>query len=123
MHSASSSCDTITSWISTLSVNDNNLSIIEAAGPLEASHFAKENWQSFWRFYQAEWFFRVWVIQEAQQCEKVQLLCGDLEIEWGFVAIAATKAWTRALGDYVTHWKKDLFPSYAGFINANLMWD
>jgi hypothetical protein len=88
-----------------------------------AKEFPVTRWRSFWHFYQADWFFRVWVIQEVRQNMDIWLLCGKSEIEWSFVALSASWAWLGAIQDYKTHWKKECFLSYNGFINTHFMWD
>lgn len=123
MHYPSGSRKVIDTWLTTLATNDNNLAAIQAASPLEASDFPKAAWQSFSNFYQAEWFFRIWVNEEVQTSREALLLCGDFEIKWTYVTVAATKVWGKAFGDDVIHWKKQLLPDYGGFINVNLMWD
>ena len=125
-HYIHSSCDPgspITSWLSTLPANNDKKKVIREASLVKAMNFPHTKWQSFWHFYQADWFFRVWVIQEVRQQLDVWLLCGDSEIEWNFVGLATSWAWLQAGRDIETHWTKDHFISLAGFANANLMWD
>ncbi|KAF1844477.1 uncharacterized protein K460DRAFT_282392 [Cucurbitaria berberidis CBS 394.84] len=90
---------------------------------MRTTDFTHAEWQSFYDFYQADWFFRVWVVQEVLQISDVCLLCSKFEIEWNFIALSASWAWLGAIQDYSTHFKKEYFPSYNGFINANFMWD
>lgn len=51
-------------------------------------------WLHLGRFFDIPWFFRVWVIQELQSCNEVQVLCGEETVEWKTVALVA--AWLRA---------------------------
>jgi Heterokaryon incompatibility protein (HET) len=78
------------------------------------------SWKQLWHFYQADWFFRVWVIQEVQSSTYVRLLCGEEEIEWDYVALAANWA-CYARNTNVKLWKRDYVPSFDGFRNASLM--
>lgn len=125
-HRIHENCDPgapIASWLSKLPAENDKGKVISEAYPIKAKDFPRARWQSFWNFYQAGWFFRVWVIQEVRQKLDVWLLCGAFEIEWDLVALSASWAWIGANKDFITHWRKHYFPSYSGFINATLMWD
>lgn len=52
---------------------------------------SSSSWQSMWRYYDQAWFTRVWVIQEAQACSDVRVICGSFTIGWEFVALVS--AW------------------------------
>lgn len=81
------------------------------------------DWRSFWMFFQAQWFFRVWVIQEVQSNKDVRMFCGDAEIEWHFVALAASWARYASWRHPEFNFKKKFFPSLQGFENACFMWE
>ncbi|KAH8708471.1 hypothetical protein GQ44DRAFT_462154 [Phaeosphaeriaceae sp. PMI808] len=115
--------DDLSIWMKALAASDNKESCIEAAGVLERTDFSREQWRSLSKFYQSTWFFRVWVVQEIQQSQEAQLLCGDLAIDWGCVALAATKVRLRMSRDGVIDWRKEFFLEIGGLTSANLMWN
>jgi len=89
-------CDpggSIATWLSTLSAKYEKRKMIIEAYPIKAEEFSRAQWRSFWHFYQAGWFFRVWVVQEVRQTLDIWLLCGDLEIESDLIALSASWAW------------------------------
>ncbi|CAI6338039.1 unnamed protein product [Periconia digitata] len=90
---------------------------------LEEISYTIPSWKMLWRFFQSEWFFRVWVIQEVRDCADVWLLCGEEKIEWDLVALAANWVLHSADRDDMIEWRKEYYPSYHGFRNAFLMWD
>jgi hypothetical protein len=111
----------LSSWLSTLSAHDSVAEVVTNACALRAEDFPDESWDAFWRFYQAPWFFRVWVIQEVRRNSNIWLFCGALKIDWGFVALAATWIWHGLEKDSRTHWTRKHFASRSGFMNASLM--
>jgi hypothetical protein len=123
IHNNSNSGLKLSSWMSVLSDASHKGEKISTAYPIKATAIAKADWEYFWKFYQAPWFFRVWVIQEVRQTADVRLLCGDFEIEWNFVGLSAMWVWLGATQDSSMDWKHDCFPSFSGFKNASLMWD
>jgi hypothetical protein len=50
-------------------------------------------WEDLRLFFDLPWFFRVWIIQEVQNCEDVQVLCGEDVVSWDIVTLVA--AWLR----------------------------
>lgn len=80
-------------------------------------------WHMIWQFFQREWFFRVWVIQEVQACPNTWLLCGEKTIEWDHVVLAANWTLYAPYRDNTINWKVHHFPTYGGFHNAFFMWD
>ncbi|KAE8443131.1 hypothetical protein EG329_002300 [Mollisiaceae sp. DMI_Dod_QoI] len=81
------------------------------------------DWQLIWKFYQSAWFFRVWVIQEVRGCMEISLLCGEEEIEWELVVLAANWVSHAFDRDPKIHWTMNYLPSFTGFQNAFFMWD
>ena len=51
-------------------------------------------WENLGHFFDLPWFFRVWVIQEVQSCDNVQVICGEDIMDWNMVTLVAT--WFRA---------------------------
>ena len=80
-------------WFKLLLAEQDRPQLLKKLRKVRILDATKVNWKSFWLFYQAEWFFRAWVIQEVQQCSNVRVLCGEREVEWHFVALAAS--WIR----------------------------
>jgi hypothetical protein len=116
-------CASFPCWLLSLPCEDDKEAIITRAYPISPTEFTETQWNAFWSFFQAKWFFRVWVIQEVRQSLNVWLACGDRQIEWSIAALAASWVWSGVPRNYGTHWKKDYFPSYHGFSNTHLMWD
>lgn len=123
IHEECSSSVPIASWLLTMPAANNKEKVISGANAIKAADFPRANWLSFWGFYQAEWFFRVWVIQEVRQHQDTRLLCGNHEIEWNYVALSASWALLRPIHDYTAHWRRTYFPSYDAFTNSNFIWD
>jgi hypothetical protein len=125
-HCIHNSCDpgiSMTSWLSKMTTKNKKVKMMSEVSKIIAADFPRTSWQSFWNFYQADWFFRVWVIQEVRQQQYVLLLCGDFEIAWNLVALSASWAWLGAIHDLETPWKRDYCPFYDGYVNTNFMWD
>lgn len=72
LHTMSASKDKIMTWMSGLSTYE-----IFHTGYIELSDYSKFQWLSLWNFYEAAWFFRVWVVQEVQNSKQVRLLSGE----------------------------------------------
>jgi hypothetical protein len=83
--------------------------------------FPTTRWLGLWQFYQADWFHRVWVIQEIQQASDAWLLCGSSKIEWDSVSITATCINIEVQRDLCGNWDKEYFPSMDGFINTGFI--
>lgn len=115
--------DSLDRWLRLVPFDDDKGSWLSNAYAISPTDFPVAAWRSLWQFYQAPWFFRVWVIQEVRQGPDVSLLCGSSEIEWNLVALTASWIWFMTTQDSTFHWKREFFPLYDGFVNANLMWD
>lgn len=113
----------IDSWVTRLAASGDSISIVLATAKLEATDFDVQDWKAFYKFYEAEWFSRVWVVQEVQQGKDAQLLCGDFELPWDWVGLAAAKVRADAVGDHVFDWTRFLFQSLEPFLNAETMWN
>jgi hypothetical protein len=111
------------SWLAKLRKATDRTQIVMKTNFAEFEEVSRTSWQPFWHFYQSDWFFRIWVIQEVRRCPNIWLLCGEEEIEWDFVALAANWICHSASRDCTIHWKRDHFPSYNGLRNAFFMWD
>jgi hypothetical protein len=48
------------------------------------------SWLSFFRFFELPYFCRVWIAQELQSNQKIRAICGKVEIDFGYIALAAT---------------------------------
>jgi hypothetical protein len=59
--------------------------------------FSVAEWEALSRFVRAEWFFRVWVIQEAREHTKVSVFCGAYSIPWNMIGLMSAWAWYRPL--------------------------
>jgi hypothetical protein len=109
------------SWLAKLRQEVDRKEVVMNAYPVKPEEIPRTNWEPFWQFYQAGWFFRVWVIQEVQSSPHVWLIRGKEEIEWDLVALAATWVWHAQGRDSTARWRKHYFPSYTGFQNAGFM--
>jgi hypothetical protein len=89
----------------------------------EITDFSREEWQSFWEFYGADWFFRVWVIQEVRHHKDIQLLCGRHTIDWSLVALATRPIWLSRRRVPIMYLEDLTLISHHGYENANFMWD
>ena len=114
IHSGRDPGSPIASWLLTLPAKNDREKVVREASLVKAMNFSPTKWQSFWHFYQADLFFRVWFIQEVRQQLDVWLLCGECEIEWNFVGLAASLALVEVSRDSGTHWRKDYFHSHTG---------
>jgi len=110
------------SWPARLRKEADRTHIVMNINLAELEEVSRTIWQSFWHFYQSNWFFRVWVIQEVRESTHTWLLCGK-EIAWEFVALAASWVCRTLFRNTTRHWKKDHFPSYSGFCNSFFMWE
>ena len=110
-------------WLAVVPRLKDKYKIVSNGPPIDESSFLHKEWQAFWRFYQAEWFFRVWVIDEARRPRHVLALCGTSSIPWNMVGLVA--AWARRWGD--RPWQGSGSPELArfhqGVANATLIWD
>jgi hypothetical protein len=81
-----------------------------------------ESWTDLWKFYDASWFTRVWVIQEVRQIRDVRYLSQTSEVEWDMVALIAAwaaSAWANGVG---IEWPRLPSNDITGFHNAMFMW-
>jgi hypothetical protein len=69
-----------------------------------------KTWNSLFWFYSRSWYSRLWVLQEVNAGNKAVLICGDVEVCWDMVGLAA---------QYITN-HRDLFDTY-DFSRSN-MW-
>lgn len=85
--------------------------------------FEPAAWKLFHSFYDAEWFKRVWVIQEVRQQEDIYVLQGDVFVEWHHIGFAATWA-SRGAGILFGHManNEELSRRTSGLKNADFMW-
>ncbi|KAN0122842.1 Heterokaryon incompatibility protein (HET) domain containing protein [Hyaloscypha variabilis] len=60
------------------------------------------SWNSVLWFFKRSWFSRLWVMQEVNAGNQVTLICGDIEVGWDMVGLAAR---------YITS-NRELFDSY-----------
>ncbi|KAF2429311.1 HET-domain-containing protein [Tothia fuscella] len=109
-------------WLSQLSVREDKYSIITHAYPMDEDAFSSEQWKLLGRFYNAEWFRRIWVIQEIQAASEGWVICGLYEIEWDIVALAASWISAQVPWRSGVNWKVKYFGSYLGFRGAQFMW-
>jgi hypothetical protein len=61
--------------------------------------FGDEKWWSLARFYDKEWFERIWVIQEAALASSAVALLGKLQFDWDAIGDAALWLYHRKLTD------------------------
>jgi hypothetical protein len=111
------------SWLAKLHRETNRTQVVSKTNLTELKNVSQTDRAPFWRFYNSAWFSRVWVIQEVERNPQIHLLCGNEEIEWDFVALAAN--WVNHVyhRNLTIHWRKSHFPSFGGFHNAFFMWD
>lgn len=58
-------------------------------------------WTALVKLFRREWFFRVWVIQEAVSAKEVFVVCGDLSVSWQhIVQVSRACRETALLGGY-----------------------
>jgi hypothetical protein len=110
------------SWLIKLREEPDRTEIVRKITFAELEESSCTSWQPFWRLYQSDWFFRIWVIQEVRGCPDIWLICRDKEIEWDFVALAAIWAYKWPDRAPTNHFRKSHFPSYYGFQNTLFMW-
>lgn len=85
--------------------------------------FRQAAWKLFYAFYDAEWFKRLWVIQEVRQQEDIHVLQGDIVLEWNMIGFAAAWA-SRGAGVLFGHMTagQELRRRPSGLQNADFMW-
>ena len=84
------------SWQKLLSKNANHswMELLEEGDPAFIVPDSTDAcWEDLRSFFDLPWFFRVWVIQEVQTCDEVQVLCGEDVVDWRVVTLVA--AWLR----------------------------
>lgn len=84
------------SWVELLKMSPNPLALI-ASTPRHCPGITKRDWLAMARFYARSCFSRVWIIREVQACGEVRVHCGDMVLEWEFVALTA--AWAHTVTD------------------------
>lgn len=119
LHDASAPDSSITAWLEALATHPEK----EIVDTIRYSDFSPSIWKAYWDYMKADWFHRVWVIQEVRQQNAVLVLCGQSAIEWPFVCLAA---WWMTIGGSLTI--QDIWDdAYTDFrmavINTSLMWD
>ena len=110
-------------WLSQLSMRIDRAAVITQAYLMQETAFSSEQWKLLGRFYNANWFRRIWVIQEIRESSEGWVLCGKFEVKWAIVALAATWISLAVPWRGGIDWKKNYFGSYMGFRNAKFMWD
>lgn len=111
------------SWLVKLHKETDRTQAVLRTNHVDLKDISYMDWVLIGHFYNFDWFFRVWVIQEVQGSQRIHLLCGKEEIEWDFVALAANWICHGDHRDRTIHWRKDCFPSLGGFHNAFFMWE
>jgi hypothetical protein len=111
-----------TLWLATIRGEPDKSKFFDAIRIVRPEHVPHTSWHSFWNFYQSDWFFRVWVIQEVTRSADVRLLCGTEDIEWDFVALAAAWPCIEEDRDRTVIWRKSHFITFDGFRHALFMW-
>ncbi|KAK1817720.1 hypothetical protein LTR12_007921 [Friedmanniomyces endolithicus] len=76
-------------WLQKLKQEDYPNRILQSGSLVDVPDASSESWQSLKHYYARHWFTRVWVIQEVQNGVDVRLKCGEHDVEWEFVALAA----------------------------------
>jgi hypothetical protein len=79
-----------------------------------------------YRFFQRDWFCRVWVIQEVQQCLNVWMMCGTNEVPLDLVALAGNWVTTTFWFDpnrFSRNAQNESIPNTCGLQNIVFMWD
>ena len=67
-------------------------------------------WNSVLWFYSRSWFSRLWVMQEVNAGNEVILICGDVEVGWDIVGLAARYITSnRELFDAYDFWKSNMW--------------
>lgn len=81
----------IHSWLSMVRVQKNLDSMFKDQWSITDSKLSVVEREALSRLLQAEWFFRVWVIQEASKNSNVSVFCGAHTIPWNMLGL--TSAW------------------------------
>lgn len=116
IHARSNTALDLDSWTLLVRTAQHKYVILDNSLNIPTAYFTTEDWQCVWRFYESEWFFRVWVIQEARHHAAITVLCGAFSLPWNVVGLVASWAYYRAM------LPQNIRPTH-GLGNARFIWD